>query len=65
MDSFCTVSPWMLKEYVLHRSIGGRGGLLNVNICDQVTQHRGSLFLLFKKEIVCCEVASFASPFSE
>lgn len=56
----------MLKEYVLHRSILGEGGggVLNVHMCDQVTQHRGSLFLLFKKEIVCCEVGSFASPFS-
>lgn len=26
VDSFCTVSQWMLKDYVLHRSIGGRGG---------------------------------------
>lgn len=62
MNSLCTVSQWMLKEYVLHRSIWGRGGvggLLNVHICDQLTQHRESLFLLFKKEIVFCEVLCF------
>lgn len=56
----------MLKEYVLQRSIwGGVGEVLKVQICDQVTQHRESLLLLFyKKENVCCVVGSFASPFT-
>lgn len=65
MKSFCTVSQRMLKEYVLQRSIwGGVGEVLQVQICDQVTQHRESLFLLFKKKNVCCVVGSFASPFT-
>lgn len=51
MKSFCTVSQRMLKEYVLQRSIwGGVGEVLKVQICDQVTQHRESLFLLFQKK---------------
>lgn len=33
MNCFCTVSKWILKEYVLHRSIWGWGGL---HICDQL-----------------------------
>lgn len=53
---------------MLHRSMSG--DLLYVDVCDilstetMVTGSSKSLFLLFKKEIVCCEVDLFASLFS-
>lgn len=71
MNCFCTVSQWMLKEYVLHRSILFLGGGLFVHICDQVTQHRDRgfkwrevyhCFFCLKKRLYA--VKSFASPFS-